>query len=234
MTNQCPFCLSENSLQEQTYQFSAHPMPGYSVNLCLKSEVCSYCDEQIESPSIAAQNSTTISDAKLKWLADNIEIENAIGYLVKELRTSLGVTQRRFSEIIGAKGVSISKYELHSLKPSALARTLFIVLAESKEARHALLSRNTLEFSLNQSISQYYHNPSHEIITFLGDDIRTVTPTTTGSSLVNSIVELIDKTFCNASKIFEASMIPLALGEEEKPRQSTKTRRSSQNLVSVY
>ncbi len=234
MTNQCPFCLSENSLQEQTYEFSAHPMPGRTIKLRLKNEVCTYCDEEIESPNIALQNNAIISDAKLKWLAEHIEVDRAIGYLVKELRANLGVTQKKFSEITGAKGVSISKYELHTLKPSALARTLFTVLAESKEARDALLSRSSCKAFTNENSLGIHYASAREIITVFGDTTATATSTTTGLSLVNSIVEFIDKTICGASRLLEASMIQLELSDEAEPRPATKTRRSSQNLVSVY
>lgn len=233
MKNYCPYCLSENSLQEQPYQFIAHPMPGYSIPLRLQAQVCLHCEEQVESPSQTALNSTIISDAKLVWLADHIDLDRAIGYLVKELRRNLGVTQAELSKMIGAKGVSISKYELHTVKPSALARTLFKVLAKSKDARNTLISPVVFAPSVSYSIFESSNTLPSELLTFVDHrTIGSITTATASSAIMHSIVGFVDKSLLAASKILE---ICISQSDQLHPATaSIKTRSPSQKLVPVY
>ncbi|MCQ3014849.1 type II toxin-antitoxin system MqsA family antitoxin [Pseudomonas tremae] len=147
MNNQCPICASLNALQRVKYIFIARPMPGHSVELELPAFECCVCGEQVETPELVVQNSAMISEAKLAWLADHESSDRAIGYLVKELRNNFGVSQKEFSIMTGATGNSISKYESHSIVPSALARKLFTVLAKSKESRQILANQYHNEHS---------------------------------------------------------------------------------------
>lgn len=233
MKNYCPYCLSENSLQEQSYQFIAHPMPGHSIPLRLQAQVCLHCEEQVESPSQAVLNSTIISDAKLAWLADHIDLDRAIGYLVKELRRNLGITQAELSKMIGAKGVSISKYELHTVKPSALARTLFKVLAKSKDARNTLISPVIFVPSVSYSIFESSSTLSSELLTFVDHSTIGSIPTATATTaIMHSIVSFFDKSLLAASKIME---ICTSQSDQLHPAAaSIKTRSPSQKLVPVY
>jgi putative zinc finger/helix-turn-helix YgiT family protein len=232
MKNQCPFCLSENSLKEMTYPFSAHPMPGHTVDIQLRSMTCMHCDEQIETPEIAISNNTLISDAKLEWLVSNIELDKSIGYLVRELRINMGVTQSKFSEMTGAKGVSISKYELHIVKPSALARTLFIVLARSKEARESLVFCSKADEVVASNVFEWSYTAPHELITIVNDQSMNSTPTATAPSIISSIVEFIDQSLLRAVQMVDIGLS--ASNQSHMSIHSTKTRNSLQNLVSVY
>lgn len=206
MKHTCPICSSVDSLREITYKFSARPVPEHSIDLNIMAMECSVCHEQIETPEQVTLNSKLINEAKLNWLANNVEKDKAVGTLVKELRSTLGVTQRKFSEMTGATGVSISKYELHTIKPSALATTLFTVLAKSTEARAALEENCGVRMAAIEAYS--FGSP---VITFneliMGLDRKSINSTPgSASSIYTSVINL-DNEFRKGFEVGELQRI---------------------------
>ena len=121
----------------RTYTLQAHPVVGINVPVELEALECSNCEERIETPYLIKKNSAKISKSKLSWLSKQTG-NTYISALIKELRKSTGLTQQEFSSLTGATGTAISKYELGTVKPSAMAEKLFLLMARRPETIDAL------------------------------------------------------------------------------------------------
>ncbi|MBC3246536.1 YgiT-type zinc finger protein [Pseudomonas lurida] len=236
MKNYCPICGSENTLEREMYSFTARPMPGHSFDIQLPSFCCHACGEQVETPELVVQNSTLISEAKLAWLASNAHLDQAIGYIVKELRSSLDLSQKEFSALIGATGNSISKYESHTIVPSALTRTFFIVLAKNKEARFSLakscFAPKTSERRLYPVNAKIITHASSVLST---DNLESnIVTTSTPVSIFNYFAEVFEIGFMPKSAISRNRAISRAPNVMRSDASASNTNNFLPQSVSVY
>lgn len=133
MNMKCPFCESNGTLHEVVSKIVAHPLPGVSIDVALPFIECRECGEEFTPPGEIKSIDLKIKEAKLQWLAENIENNACIPVIVRELRSLLNVTQREFSEAIGATGNSVSKYESGTIIPTSMAKRLIVLLALQPE-----------------------------------------------------------------------------------------------------
>ncbi|PVZ56531.1 hypothetical protein C9422_18585 [Pseudomonas sp. B1(2018)] len=199
MKEQCPFCQSIGTLKAINYRLTVHPVPGEDIDILLPAKQCTYCDEEIETPDLAQRNTELISEAKLEWLVTNIQRKNAIGALIRELRNSLDVTQKEFTAMVGATGNSISKYELHIIEPSAIARNLFILLAKSKHARNELRDLNSTKNNVAAYDLKWQETATHAVPVRWPTYPSAARKPTTKASVFNYMVEVASVTVCGAA-----------------------------------
>ncbi|MEK8080686.1 type II TA system antitoxin MqsA family protein [Pseudomonas sp. XK-1] len=138
----CPICESKGTLREKVSIVKVRPIPDIHIDVQLSFLHCSYCNEEIETPKLLQANDETIRRTKILWLAKHADDPNVFPTLLKLLRNSLGVSQKRFSEAIGATGNTISKYEQGEISPSSIAKKLIILIAHQPSIFQTLIEIN--------------------------------------------------------------------------------------------
>ena len=128
----CPVC-DQGSLKEERYsdQFK------YGKHLVdvdeLESYLCDVCNAEPISPTQILRNQIKIADAKRKHARLLTSVE------IKEIRSSLSLTQREAAILFGGGANAFSKYERGDVVQSESMDNLLRVTIDSPQALQALM-----------------------------------------------------------------------------------------------
>lgn len=125
----CPICESEGTLHNVVLPVSVRPLPDVLIDVQVPFQECSACGEEITRAGDMQNVERIIQQAKLKWLVENIDRRESLPAVIKELRETHGLSQSDFSDLIGATGNSISKYENGVITPSSIAKKMLTLIA---------------------------------------------------------------------------------------------------------